>query len=103
LSNPPRAACAALPLAAAALATALFIGMDATVKTRGACRALGRARVGLALGRRLGEASRAAPMEYTGLVWAAGLGYALFGEVPTAYSLASAGLIVGGALLLLRK
>ena len=49
------------------------------------------------------EASRAAPMEYTGLVWAAGLGYALFGEVPTAYSLASAALIVAGSLLLLRR
>jgi drug/metabolite transporter (DMT)-like permease len=49
------------------------------------------------------EASRAAPMEYTGLIWAAALGYALFGEVPTVYSLASAGLIVAGALLLLRK
>jgi S-adenosylmethionine uptake transporter len=49
------------------------------------------------------EASRAAPMEYTGLVWAAVLGYALFGEVPTPYSLASAGLIVAGCLLLLRR
>ncbi|MEQ1807000.1 MAG: EamA family transporter [Burkholderiaceae bacterium] len=49
------------------------------------------------------EASRAAPMEYTGLVWAAGLGYALFGEIPTAYSLACAALIVAGSLLLLRR
>ena len=32
MSTPPRAARAALPLAAAALAAALFIGMDATVK-----------------------------------------------------------------------
>ena len=31
------------------------------------------------------------------------LGYALFGEAPSAYSLASAGLIVRGSLLLLRK
>lgn len=49
------------------------------------------------------EASRAAPMEYTGLVWAALLGYGLFGEVPTGWSLASAGLIIGGCLLLLRR
>ncbi len=49
------------------------------------------------------EASRAAPMEFTGLVWAAALGYSLFGEVPTVWSLASAGLIVGGCLLLLRR
>jgi len=49
------------------------------------------------------EASRAAPMEYTGLVWAAALGYALFGEVPSGWSLASAALIIAGSLLLLRR
>jgi S-adenosylmethionine uptake transporter len=49
------------------------------------------------------EASRVAPMEYTGLVWAGLLGYLLFGEVPTAVTLASAGLIVAGCLLLLRR
>jgi S-adenosylmethionine uptake transporter len=49
------------------------------------------------------EASRAAPLEYTGLVWAAGLGWLLFGELPTAWSLGSAALIVAGALLLLRR
>ena len=49
------------------------------------------------------EASRAAPVEYTGLVWAALLGYALFGELPTPWSLASAALIVGGCLLLMRR
>ena len=41
------------------------------------------------------EASRAAPLEYTGLVWAAGLGWLLFGELPTVWSLGSAALIVG--------
>ncbi|MBK7062705.1 MAG: DMT family transporter [Rubrivivax sp.] len=49
------------------------------------------------------EASRAAPLEYTGFVWAALLGYLLFGEVPSAWSLGSAALIVGGCLLLLRR
>jgi drug/metabolite transporter (DMT)-like permease len=49
------------------------------------------------------EASRAAPLEYTGLVWAAGLGWLLFGELPTAWSLGSAALIVAGSLLLLRR
>jgi S-adenosylmethionine uptake transporter len=49
------------------------------------------------------EASRAAPMEYTGLLWAGLLGYALFGEVPTGWTLASAALIVTGCLLLLRR
>jgi drug/metabolite transporter (DMT)-like permease len=49
------------------------------------------------------EATRAAPVEYTGLVWAGLLGYWLFGEVPTAWTLASATLIVAGCLLLLRR
>lgn len=49
------------------------------------------------------EASRVAPLEYTSFVWAALLGYALFGEVPTAWTAASAALIVGGCLLLLRR
>lgn len=49
------------------------------------------------------EASRAAPLEYTGLVWAAGLGWLLFGELPTPWSLGSAVLIVAGSLLLLRR
>lgn len=49
------------------------------------------------------EASRAAPMEYTGLIWAGLLGYFLFGEVPTVWTLASAALIVTGCLLLLRR
>jgi drug/metabolite transporter (DMT)-like permease len=49
------------------------------------------------------EASKAAPLEYTGLVWAGLLGYYLFGEVPTVYTLASATLIVLGCLLLLRR
>lgn len=49
------------------------------------------------------EASRVVPFEYTGLVWGTGLGYAFFGELPTATTLASAALIVGGCLLLLRR
>ena len=49
------------------------------------------------------EASRLAPMEYTSFVWAGLLGYLLFGEVPTPTTAASAILIIGGCLLLLRK
>lgn len=49
------------------------------------------------------EASRAAPMEYTGMVWGALLGYTLFGEVPTGWNLASAGLILLGCVLLLPR
>lgn len=49
------------------------------------------------------EASRAAPVEYTGLVWAALLGFVVFGEVPTVWSLSSAVLITLGCLLLVRR
>jgi drug/metabolite transporter (DMT)-like permease len=49
------------------------------------------------------EASRAAPLEYTGLVWAALLGWLAFGEMPTPWSIGSAALIVLGCLLLLRR
>jgi drug/metabolite transporter (DMT)-like permease len=49
------------------------------------------------------EASRVAPLEYSGFVWAALLGYFVFGEVPTLTTAASAALIVGGCLLLLRR
>lgn len=49
------------------------------------------------------EASRVAPIEYTGLLWAGLLGYAVFGEVPSGWTLASAALIVVGCLWLLRR
>ena len=49
------------------------------------------------------EASRVAPLDYTGFVWAALLGYALFGELPTLATAASAVLIIGGCLLLVRR
>jgi S-adenosylmethionine uptake transporter len=49
------------------------------------------------------EASRAAPLEYTGLVWAGLLGWLVFGEMPSGWSLGSAALIVLGCLLLLRR
>ncbi len=49
------------------------------------------------------EASRVAPLEYSSFVWAAGLGYLLFGEVPTLTTALSATLIIGGCLLLLRR
>ena len=49
------------------------------------------------------EASRVAPLDYTGFVWATLLGYGLFGELPTLTTGASALLIIGGCLLLLRR
>jgi S-adenosylmethionine uptake transporter len=49
------------------------------------------------------EASRVAPLEYTSFVWASGLGYLVFDEVPTASTGFSAALIVAGCLLLMRR
>jgi drug/metabolite transporter (DMT)-like permease len=49
------------------------------------------------------EASRLAPVEYTGFLWAAAIGYAAFGEIPSSFTAASAVLIVAGCLLLLRR
>lgn len=49
------------------------------------------------------EATRVAPLEYTSFLWAAGLGYLLFDEVPSLHTAASAVLIVAGCLLLLRR
>ena len=49
------------------------------------------------------DASRVAPLEYTSFLWAAALGFALFGEVPSGHTAGSALLIVAGCLLLLRK
>jgi S-adenosylmethionine uptake transporter len=49
------------------------------------------------------EASRLAALEYTSFVWAALLGYLLFDEIPGLTTAASALLIVGGCLLLLRR
>lgn len=49
------------------------------------------------------EASRVAPLEYTSFVWASGLGFFVFGEVPSARTAMSAALIVAGCLLLVRR
>lgn len=49
------------------------------------------------------EASRVAPLEYTSFIWAALLGFVVFGEVPGWHTAASAALIIGGCLLLLRR
>ncbi len=48
-------------------------------------------------------AARIAPTEYTSLVWAALLGFAVFGETPTAYTFAGSALIVAGSLWLGRR
>lgn len=49
------------------------------------------------------EAARLAPLEYTALIWAGLLGYAMFGEVPTVATFAGAALIVTGAAIATRR
>ena len=49
------------------------------------------------------EASRLAPLEYTALIWASGLGYAFFGEVPLITTYAGAVLIIAGAIAISRR
>ena len=48
-------------------------------------------------------AARIGAIEYTGFIWAAGIGIIAFGEWPTVPMLAGAALIVSGSLMLLRK
>lgn len=67
----------------------------------GLCASIGLAAITWAF--RHQEASRLAPVEYSGLVWAGALGYLAFGEVPTLSTALAAALIVTGCLLLLRR
>jgi drug/metabolite transporter (DMT)-like permease len=48
-------------------------------------------------------AARLAPLEYTALIWAALIGYTVFGEVPTLATLGGGALIVGSALIASRR
>ena len=45
------------------------------------------------------EATRLAPLEYTALVWAVLLGFVSFGEIPSAWALVGAALILAGAFV----
>lgn len=95
-----------LPLAMLALPVALSWQPVAlsdlpAIAAVGAFATVGLAAVAWAL--RHMEASRLAPAEYTGFLWAALIGYVAFGETPTPHTAASAVLIVGGCLLLLRR
>ena len=50
---------------------------------------------------RLAPASVVAPFDYTSMIWALMLGYAFFGELPTAFVLLGAAIIVAAGLLVL--
>ena len=49
------------------------------------------------------EAQVLAPVEYTGFVWSAILGYLVFGERVSSFTLAGAALIVGGCVVAVRR
>ena len=51
---------------------------------------------------RTGEASALAPIRYTALLWAALLGFLVWGEVPELWLLAGAAVIVGSSLYIIR-
>jgi len=51
---------------------------------------------------RYGEVSLIAPLEYTGLVWAMGLGYWLWGDIPTSGVLSGGGLIIASGIYMMR-
>ncbi|MGL4728907.1 MAG: EamA family transporter, partial [Bosea sp. (in: a-proteobacteria)] len=51
----------------------------------------------------LANAARVASSEYTSLIWAALIGFTLFGEVPGLYTFLGAGLIVFGAMAVARR
>ena len=52
---------------------------------------------------RFADASVIAAFDYTAMIWAAALGYLLFGEVPTLRVLAGAGIVVAGGVALLAR
>lgn len=54
-------------------------------------------------GYREAEASAAQPLDYVRLVYAAAIGFVVFGEVPTAWTWAGAALVVASALYTLRR
>jgi uncharacterized membrane protein len=63
----------------------------------GALGTVGHLAMAWAYGR--AEASRLGVLEYTAFVWAALIGLAFFGEIPSLSTVAGAGLIIAGALL----
>ncbi len=52
---------------------------------------------------RLGEAALVAPFKYTSMVWAVLFGFFFFGDLPDAWTLAGAGVVVLAGLYVLRR
>jgi len=76
------------PVGAAAAGLALLVAAIQTAALASIAAALRR-----------GEASRIAPWQFSGLIWAMALDTLLFGASPTALGLAGAALIIGGGAL----
>ncbi len=49
------------------------------------------------------QASAAQPLEYVRLLYAAGIGFAVFGEIPTSWTWAGAALIIGSSLYTIKR
>jgi drug/metabolite transporter (DMT)-like permease len=52
---------------------------------------------------RHGEAALVAPFKYTTMVWAVLFGYLFFGDLPDAWTLAGAGVVILAGLYILRR
>ena len=50
-----------------------------------------------------GEISVMAPFRYSSILWALGIGYVVWGEVPNALAIAGIGVIVGSGLYILHR
>jgi drug/metabolite transporter (DMT)-like permease len=57
----------------------------------------------LIAGHRLAPASILSPFMYTQLIWAVMLGYLIFGDVPTGWTLAGAGIVIASGLYILNR
>ena len=49
---------------------------------------------------RLAPAAVVAPFDYTALIWASGLGWLIWGDLPGPWTLVGAGIIIGGGLII---
>ena len=58
---------------------------------------------GITQGYRLVASSVVAPFEYTALIWAAALGYLLWGDIPDLLAIAGATLIIGSGIYIIHR
>lgn len=66
------------------------------------CGSLGLALIGQAF--RMAPAAIVAPFDYTALIWATGLGWAIWGDIPGVWTMAGAAIIVtSGVIIILRE